>query len=540
MGMDRIDWIAGKRPMTRRELLRRLGTIGGSSFMMSVMNAWELLGQPRGRRPDLRGSQPDTRVIVLGAGMSGLVMGYELGKLDYDYQILEARDRVGGLNWTIRRGTEHIELDGGERQVCEFDEGNYLNAGPWRIPHSHDGVIGYCKELGVRLEQYIDDNLVLYSPNPALGSLANRKVYLREIRSDLWGHTAELLAKAIDQNALDQSLTAEDRERLLEFLVRAGYLSDPDRVYRSDPQIRGSDGRHDLSLLLQSPFANQIRSVSAGTGGPDPVFQPTGGMMQIPLAFEREIGHRIAYRAIVQSIRQSADGVRVVYRDGRTGETHEISGDFVVSCLPMSVLKTLEIDMSPEMREVVTTSSHSSQAKLGLQMKRRFWEEDDGIYGGHLVYFPHADSSAPSGRGGGGGGGNPLPQFSYPSNDYGSRSGVLLGFYGNANIPGLNGEPLSSVPVRDRIEHVLTHARNIHPQIVEEFENAYAVWWDRVEHSIGAWASNPGNRLEQLSKPDGRLYIGSAAASSDPAWMEGAIQSAWRTVEAIHQRVVAI
>ena len=59
----------------------------------------------------------------------GTVVGYELGKLGYDFRILEARDRVGGLNWTVRRGTEHTEIGGGERQVCTFDEGLYVNVG---------------------------------------------------------------------------------------------------------------------------------------------------------------------------------------------------------------------------------------------------------------------------------------------------------------------------------------------------------------------------------------------------------------------------
>ena len=88
------------------------------------------------------------KVLVLGAGLSGLVVGYELGKLGYDYQMLEARDRVGGLQWTVRKGTEHTEI-GGERQVCTFDEGQYVNVGPWRIPYSHTGVLNYCQELGV-------------------------------------------------------------------------------------------------------------------------------------------------------------------------------------------------------------------------------------------------------------------------------------------------------------------------------------------------------------------------------------------------------
>jgi monoamine oxidase len=543
MSSNRSGFSAGGSSMTRRQLLQRFGLVGGSSLVMGAMNAWDLLAEPAGPRPILRGNHADTRVIILGAGMSGLVAGYELGKLGYDCRILEARDRVGGLNWTVKRGTEHTEIGpGGEHQVCRFDEGQYLNAGPWRIPHGHEGVIGYCRELGVRLEQYIDDNLVLFSQDPALGDLANRKIYLREVRSDLWGHTAELLAKVVDQGALDSTLGAEDKDRLVRFLVQAGYLSDPDMVYRPDARLRGSEERYDLSTLLRSPFVSQVRSLTAGTGGPDPVFQATGGMAQISAAFERELGEMITRNAAVEVIRQTEDGVRVVYEDTASGARQEVSGDYVICCLPMSIVKELDINLSPEMRDAVVNSSHSSQAKIGLQMKRRFWEEDDGIYGGHLVYSPYSpDAPAIDGAGGGGAGaggaGNPLPQFSYPSNDYASWKGVLLGFFGNSNIPGLNGEPLVDASVEERIEYVLTHATAVHPQIRQEYENAYAVMWDRIEYSRGAWASNPGPRLEQLSRADGRIYFGSAAVSTATAWLEGAITSAWRTVEALHQRV---
>ena len=100
-------------------------------------------------------------MLVLGAGLSGLVTGYELGKLGYDYQVLEARDRVGGLSWTVRKGSEHTEI-GGEKQVCTFDEGQYINVGPWRIPHSHTGVLGYCKELGVPMQVFLNESDASY------------------------------------------------------------------------------------------------------------------------------------------------------------------------------------------------------------------------------------------------------------------------------------------------------------------------------------------------------------------------------------------
>ena len=122
------------------------------------MRSWELMAEQAGPRPVLSGRPNGTKVIVLGAGVSGMAVGYELGKLGYNVRILEARDRVGGVNWTLRRGSTHTELgSGGETQVCNFDEGLYHNGGPWRLPHWHTGVLGYCKEMGVPLEVFIQE-----------------------------------------------------------------------------------------------------------------------------------------------------------------------------------------------------------------------------------------------------------------------------------------------------------------------------------------------------------------------------------------------
>ena len=86
---------------------------------------------------------------------------------------------------------------------------------------------------------------------------------------------------------------------------------------------------------------------------------------------------------------------------------------------------------------------------------------------------------------------------------------------------------------------MLTQASKVHPQTREEFETAYCVWWEKVPYSLGAYGRTPPpERLEQLSKADGRIYMGSAGASSRPAWIEGGIQSAWRSVEALHERVM--
>src|SRR5258706_15998967 len=112
--------------VTRRRFLEQLGAVGGSSLIMTAMTSLDLMAGQAGVRPALTGRPARARVLVLGAGVSGLVVGYELGKLGYDFRILEARDRVGGLGRAVPRGAQHTELSGG-RQGCTFYESVHVD-----------------------------------------------------------------------------------------------------------------------------------------------------------------------------------------------------------------------------------------------------------------------------------------------------------------------------------------------------------------------------------------------------------------------------
>lgn len=505
---------------TRRRFLGHLGLVGGSSLVMSALSSWDLMAADAGKRPVLSGRPRNAKVIVLGAGVSGLALGYELSRLGYDFHILEARDRVGGLNWTIREGATHTEI-GGETQHCKWDQALYVNAGPWRIPYTHTGVLGYCKELGVAMEMFVNeaDSSYFYYEGASAGSLAKKRVRLREVKADMVGHVNELIVKAIDQHALDLPLTAEDQDRLVRFLVTEGYLDPKDQRYKAFAN-RGPGDPYALSALLESGFTRRIRSIPAREGtGAAPMFQPIGGMDQFPKALARAIGpDRITFNAAVQSVRQDEHAATVTCRDTKTGHTQTLTADYVAICLPMSILANLDCQLSPEMMAAVRATNQSNSAKMGLSMKRRFWEEDDQIYGGHL----YSDL--------------PIGEFSYPSNGYFSRNGVLLGLYSNGPVG-----DLIDKPVADRIEHVLMHSSKVHPQIRQEFESAYAVWWKKVEYSRGGFASGRSEeRRAQLSKVENRLLIGSAATTpySQPDWQEGAVGAAWQALTSLHERAM--
>jgi monoamine oxidase len=488
---------------------------------MTAMNSWDLMaGQAEGR-PQLSGKPTKNKVIVLGAGVSGLVTAYELGKLGYDVRVLEARERVGGLNWTVRKGTEHTEIGGGEKQVCGFDEGMYVNVGPWRVPYTHTGVLDYCREVGVPVEIFVNEaeNSYFFYEGEQYGQMSGKRLRLREVKADMLGHVNELLVKAIDQNKLDMPMTAEDKDRFIKFLVSEGYLDPTTKNYKAI----GESGRqpYDTNMLLKAGVGNRFRSVPLTEGtAAAPIFQPVGGMDQFPKGLARAIGaQKISLGMEVISVRQDASGAKVAVLDTKSGKKSELTADFVAVCLPMPIVAKLDIAFSPEMMTAVKGVATSNSAKMGLQMKRRFWEEDDQIFGGHLY------SNLP------------LGEFSYPSYDYFTKKGVLLGLYANGPVG-----DLIDHPIKERIEHVLTHSSKVHPQIRQEFESAYVVFWKKVKYSMGGYASGArgGTRRTQLSKVENRIVIGSAVTApySEPDWQEGAVAAGWQALKSIHERAM--
>src|ERR1700681_3822811 len=157
----------GRMSGTRRDFLRQVGSVGGYRATYLTMQAMGLLGTAAVAEPlMLEKGAHGTKVVILGAGVAGLSAAYELGKAGYDCTVLEARDRVGGRNWTFRRGAK-LEMTDGSRQVCEFDQDLYWNSGPARVPSHHQAVLGYSRELGVPVEVEVNTSRGALLLNPA-------------------------------------------------------------------------------------------------------------------------------------------------------------------------------------------------------------------------------------------------------------------------------------------------------------------------------------------------------------------------------------
>jgi len=137
--------------LTRRALLEQIGMAGGAGAAYMAMEALGLAVPTPARAENFQlpaGSGKGRSVVVLGAGIAGLVSAYELQRAGYRVTVLEARDRVGGRAWSIRGGDRIVQM-GRPDQVATFDKGQYFNAGPARIPSTHRVILGYARRLGV-------------------------------------------------------------------------------------------------------------------------------------------------------------------------------------------------------------------------------------------------------------------------------------------------------------------------------------------------------------------------------------------------------
>jgi monoamine oxidase len=296
---------------TRRDFLRRVAQAGGYRATYLTMQAMGLLGtaavaESLALEP---GALHGTKVVVLGAGMAGLSAAYELCKSGYDCVVLEARDRVGGRNWTVRPGTR-LDMTDGSRQICDFDEGLYWNAGAARLPSHHQAILGYCRELDIALEVEVNTSRGALLHNPAAND--GLPIELRQ------GST------------------------------RSGYKTLPGSAeevgVRRDPVPLGVllDADMWTAMLFEENFAQQAT-----------MFQPVGGMDRIAEAFAKKLGSVVRLGSEVTAIRRTNNGVSISFVDKQAGRHNAIEAAYCIATIPLKVLQGIECDFSPAYRAAI-------------------------------------------------------------------------------------------------------------------------------------------------------------------------------------------
>jgi monoamine oxidase len=512
-------------PFSRRQFLQLVGATGGSATVYRValglglaplVNAMEkpdLAPLPRGVR---------RKVLVLGAGISGLTAAYELGKKGYDVTILEASHRAGGRNNTLRRGDLIDEI--GDPRRCEFDDDPdlYFNAGPARIPGQHTTLLDYAREFGVPLTPFINDNRNAWYQDDAING--GRRVRNREFINDTRGFIAELAAKSIKPDAMDAPFTRADYESVLNYLRQFGDL-DANLKYKGT--LRAGIPKHDHAapLGMKTPMdpkelirsrITEIMGFGEGDDQAAMMMEPVGGMDGLVKGFLGKVGSLVKLHCVVQEIQLLPDGVRVSYLE--KGRDRSITADYVLNCIPSHLLSGLTHNFPAAYATALAAIPRGKLFKIGFQCRERFWEKEF-IYGG--ISWTTQD----------------ITQIWYPSHGIHSRRGVILGSY---TFAGALGDKWSAMSHAQRIEAAIMQGEKLHPGYRSHVEKGVSIPWQNMNHMQGCAAEWTDELLAQhfgtIQAPAGNHYLMGDQVSYSPGWQIGAMHSAFHAITDIDRR----
>jgi monoamine oxidase len=450
-------------------------------------------------------AQRAKRVVVIGGGLAGLVAAFELTRQGHDVVVLEAQGRVGGRIYTLRT----------------FAPGLYAEAGGMRIPRVHELTLEYCRLFGLTLRPFVMGNpngLVYIGGVRMTAAEAQREPerlpfevaeHERGRTADaLWEHATadirELLASG--ESAWDAIRRQYDQYSIREFLELKGFSEGAIEMYGVLNFVES-----DLNSAVMEELREQL-------GGAYVDMQEiVGGMDRLPNAFYAAMPDKVRFGAEVHAVDQDPESVTVYYRT--RGGRFSVTADYAICTLPFSVLRHIEMlkPLSRGKQRAIRQLHYSASTKILFQVRRRFWEQADGIFGGATA----TDLG--------------IRRINYPTPDPETERGVLLASY----TWGQDAARWGAMDETARIEEALEDVERIHPGIREEFESGVSHAWYDDKYAGGAFALfDPEQQTklqEDITGREGRIFFAGEHCSLHHAWIQGALESGIRAAREIHQ-----
>jgi len=508
--------------LTRRALLEQIGTAGGVGAAYMAMEVMGLaVPTPAGAENFAlpRASGGGRSVVILGAGIAGLVSAYELQRAGYRVTVIEARDRIGGRAWSIRNG-DRIVQTGRPDQRATFSNGLYFNAGPARIPSTHRVMLGYARKFGVPMEVFVNAN------RNAGWDIGGRVLPERRWKYDVQGRIAELLAKAIDQHALDQEMPKDELGMVRDFVQAFGDLGKDGRFAGSSSSGYTQDpGGYDRPGEIFDPMTFKELLPSPSIGLPmifetiwdmqAVMLQPVGGMDRIAHAIYDHVKPLVRLRTPVTGIRRAGDRVRIEHGAART------EADYCICTLPAPILERIPSDFSPAKKAALKGIPYLASVKLAFESPR-FWEAEDNLYGG-VAWTDRMNEN-----------------ILYPSGGIHRPRGVIVAAYAAGWTRRGNPAEFAALSHAERARVCRESIEALHPGKSHLLEKPVSVAWGLTPYSEGVGAIGPdfgdrrrGARYSELLKPEGPIVFAGEHLSYQGTWQEGAALSAHEALKLV-------
>jgi monoamine oxidase len=446
-------------------------------------------------------SGPAESVLVVGAGLSGLVAATRLRDAGKRVTLIEARPDPGGRVRTLRG---------------YFDDGIYGELGAARIAETHDHVLHWTSELGLSLTPFA----------PAGAGL------------QVVGGKAARTDDEAARDALAPGLHADERRLspsglLLKYLKGLpDDLADPE-LDVSNPRWREFDSVNWPRWLASrgaSPAAIQLMTLGGDSSGFSALFmlqqimlhrdsrqymKIAGGMDLLPRGIAARLKDVARYNCELTRLEHSATGIRAICKTGTSAET--LAADRVVLALPFSTLRRIAVDppFSPGKTKVIRELSYYEATRFLLQTRSRFWTPE------HLTGGARSDAPAD------------IWDMSYGQK--GTR-GLISLTTGNSAIE----QRLKALPQSGQAAFGAGLAKQAFPEIDRELQKSYVQRWAEDPTVRGAFTVfHPGQMASWvpiIGRAEGRVYFAGEHTAPWNGWMEGALWSGERAAQEILQQ----
>jgi len=490
-------------------------------------------------------------VVILGSGMAGMVAAYELLSLGHKVDIIEASDRAGG-----RVRTHH------------FGGPSYVELGAMRVPPSHDYTHHYITAMGLdrKLIPFINStnaNFLDIRGTIARNNEARQKIYplfnlsptVQKTSSggEVFGGMEDALIDMLTEE--EQVAMFDGRADTILLQLLSGQSLGDFILANGGRDVRDLIGAFtSLEVWWNKAITMYLRDEIVGTGSGLQTLD--GGMSQLPDAVFEKVKKHVTFGREVVSIRNRADEkkVTVTTRKSGGGAHEEATYDYVLCTIPFSVLRRVELTgFSVDKMAAITLMTYANATKVGLDCSDRFWEWQDGIFGGASVsdlvqrqtYYPMNDLPA-----------QPKAQTLRPSFDrsrhrrpsihtttpqeapeapkrlakMGARRGALLGAY----CWDSDARRLGAMSENGRAETVVRNVSRFHKDLPDYVTGHASIDWEQDRWHGGAFVMLQPRELElyyhPAIRPEGRLFFAGEHCSVDQGWIQGALIASLRAV----------